>query len=175
MVSRGGPRRDGTADALSRECRHGGSLSVHARGFSLPELLAVLAMLAIAIAVGVPIVNEQVRIAEIRGVADELALHLRAARVIAVTNHTEIKFKVFVDPTNRFEYPGLNGAKKEIWMPKRVRIADASDPFITFKANGAVEVASTIILEADVSGAKERWTASVNTVGLTTLEHERVN
>jgi hypothetical protein len=38
-----------------------------------------------------------------------------------------------------------------------------------------VEVASTIILESTVSGARERWTLSVNAVGLTTLAHARVN
>jgi hypothetical protein len=37
-----------------------------------------------------------------------------------------------------------------------------------------VEVASSIILESDVSGAKERWTANVSTMGMATLVHERV-
>jgi hypothetical protein len=132
-------------------------------------------MLAIAIAVGAPIVNEQVRIAEIRAAADDLALHLRAARMISVTKHKTITFDVYVDPTNAFEYEGLNGKPKRVAMPGRVRISDASDRSIHFKGNGSVELASTIILEADVSGARERWTASVNTVGLTTLARARVN
>jgi hypothetical protein len=60
-------------------------------------------------------------------------------------------------------------------MPGRVRIAPASDRSIKFKRNGSVDAASMIILESDVSGARERWTASVNSVGLTTLAHARVN
>lgn len=132
-------------------------------------------MIAIAIAVGVPIVNEQVRIAEVRAAADDLALHLRAARMISVTKHKTIAFTIFVDPTSAFEYEGMNGKPKRVTMPGRVRIAPASDRLINFKGNGSVDVASSIVLESDVSGARERWTASVNTVGLTTLAHERVN
>ena len=132
-------------------------------------------MVAIAIAVGIPIVNEQVRIAEVRAAADDLALHLRAARMISVTKHKTITFTVSVDPTSTFEYEGLNGKPKLVAMPARVRIAPASDRVINFKGNGSVDVASTIFLESDVSGARERWTASVNSVGLTTLLHARVN
>lgn len=143
-------------------------------GFSLPELLAVLALIAIALAIGIPIINEQVRIAEIRAAADDLALHLRAARMSSVTQHKTIKFEVFVDPANEFKYEGNNGQQREIKTPPRVRIAPASDALINFRKNGSVEVASSIILESDVSGAKERWTANVSTMGMATLVHERV-
>jgi prepilin-type N-terminal cleavage/methylation domain-containing protein len=145
------------------------------RGFSLPELLAVVALIGIAIAIGIPIVNEQVRIAEVRAAADDLALHLRAARSIAVSKHTTIPFTVEVDPVNLFKYIGSDGNDKEIKMPGRVRIAPASARSINFKRNGSVDVASSIIVESDVSGARERWTVSVNTAGLTKLDHERVN
>ena len=131
-------------------------------------------MIAIAIAVGIPIVNEQVRIAEVRAAADDLALHLRAARMISVTKHTTIRFTVYVAPTSTFEYGELNKKQRQVAMPARVRIAPASDHLINFKKNGSVDVASSIILESDVSGARERWTASVNSVGLTTLSHARV-
>jgi hypothetical protein len=134
-----------------------------------------MAMIAIAVGIGIPIVNEQLRIAEIRAAADDLVLHLRAARQISVTKHKTIEFKVNVDPVSTFEYEGLNVPRKYIPMPGRVRIAPASGRSILFKKNGSVEVASSIILEADVSGACERWTATVSTVGLTTLTHERVH
>jgi len=132
-------------------------------------------MVAIAIAIGIPIVNEQVRIAEVRAAADDLALHLRAARMISVTQHRTVPFKVYVDPDNKFEYERFTLKWKQVFMPGRVRIAPASDRLINFKKNGSVEAASSVILESDVSGARERWTVSVNTVGLTTLAHVRVN
>ena len=145
------------------------------KGFSLSELLAVVALIGIAIAIGIPIVNEQVRIAEVRAVADDLALHLRAARTIAVTKHATIPFTIYVDPDNKFTYEGSDGLDKEIKMPGRVRIAPASSRLINFKRNGSVDAASSIILESDVSGAREVWTATVSASGLTRLSHERVN
>lgn len=145
------------------------------RGFSLPELLAVVALIGIAIAIGIPIVNEQVRIAEVRAVADDLALHLRAARTIAVGKHKTITFTINADPPYSFSYEGNDGIAKEIKMPGRVRIAPASTRSINFKRNGSVDLAASIIVESDVSGAQERWTATVSTAGLTRLTHERVN
>lgn len=132
-------------------------------------------MIAIALAIGVPLVNEQIRIAEVRSVADELVLHLRTARVLSVTKHTPIDFNVYADPTNSFEYEVRNGTLKMFYMPSRVRIAAGSDPKIEFKANGSVSAPSTVIIEADVSGSRERWTATVSTMGKTQLSHERVN
>jgi prepilin-type N-terminal cleavage/methylation domain-containing protein len=165
---------DGMRGGRLSEIGWNGTTRRKADGFSLPELLAVLAMIAIAVAIGIPLVNEQVRIAEIRAAADDLALHLRAARMISVTKHKKIEFTINVDPTNTFEYEGMSG-KKLVVMPTRVRIDPASDHLINFKGNGSIEVASTVILESTVSGARERWTATVNTVGLTTLSHARVN
>jgi prepilin-type N-terminal cleavage/methylation domain-containing protein len=150
-------------------------MSCRKDGFSLPELLAVMALIAISIGIGIPIVNEQVRIAEVRAAADDLAGHLRAARMISVTQHKTITFTVNVDPTNTFSYEGNNGRTKTIATPGRVRIATASDRSINFKKNGSVDNASSIILESDVSGARERWTTTVSTMGLAKLAHERVN
>ena len=138
-------------------------------------LLAVLALLGIAIAIGIPIVNEQVRIAEVRAAADDLALHLRAARMISVTQHRRVEFKVFVDPENDFEYERTKDNWKRYSTPNRVRIAPESDRSILFKQNGSVDVASSVILESEVSGARERWTATVNKMGMATLVHERLN
>jgi len=59
-------------------------------------------------------------------------------------------------------------------MPTRVRIATGSDGTINFLQNGAVDFVSSVVLESQVSNKLERWTATVNTVGLTTLLHERI-
>lgn len=142
-------------------------------GFSLAEMLGVIALIGIAIAIGIPLVNEQVRIAEVRAAADDLALHLRAARMLAVTKRTTITFTVSTDPTNEFTYQGNKGPVL-VKMPNRVRIATGSDGSISFFQNGSVDASSSIVLESNVSNKLERWTATVNTVGLTTLAHERI-
>lgn len=134
-----------------------------------------MALVAIAIAVGIPLVNEQVRIAEARSAADNLAVHLRAARMISVTKHKTITFSVKPDPDNYFEYEGTDGRRRRIEMPERVRIAPSSDRSLSFKQNGSAELACSIVLESRVSGATERWTANVSTMGIASLVHERVN
>lgn len=143
-------------------------------GFSLAEMLAVLALIGISIAIGIPLVNEQIRIAEVRGAADDLALHLRAARMLAVTKHKTIVFTVNIDPANTFSYEGNNGLTKTISMPGRVKIVTGSRASISFKLDGSVDALSTVILESNVSDKLERWTATVNTLGLTTLAHQRI-
>jgi len=56
----------------------------------------------------------------------------------------------------------------------QVKIAAGSDNSISFLQNGAVDAVSAVILESQVSTSLERWTATVNTVGLTTLAHVRI-
>jgi len=152
-------------------------------GFSMAEMLIVVAFIGITVAIGIPLVNEQVRIAEVRSSADDLALHLRAARMIAVAKHKTIVFTVNADPTNTFNYrasdnapifTGDNPTMRQFSMPNRVKIATGSDGTINFLPNGAVDFSSSIILESQVSNKLERWTATVNTVGLTTLAHVRI-
>ena len=143
-------------------------------GFTMAEMLVVITLIGITVAIGIPLVNEQLRIAEVRGAADDLALHLRAARMIAVTKHKTITFTVNADPTNTFRYEGNDGKPKVISMPGRVRIASASDNSISFFQNGSVDATSSIVLESNVSDKLERWTATVNTVGLTKLARQRI-
>jgi len=152
-------------------------------GFSMAEMLIVIAFIGIAVGIGIPLVNEQVRIAEVRSSADDLALHLRAARMIAVAKHKTIIFTVNADPTNTFSYRasdnspiflGDNPTIRQFSMPNRVKIAAGSDNSISFLQNGAVDAVSAVILESQVSDKLERWTATVNTVGLTTLAHVRI-
>jgi len=143
-------------------------------GFSLAELLAVLALVAIVLTIGIPIVNEQVRIAEAREAADQMAVDLRAARMIAVSKHKSIVFSVNVDPTNSYSYEGTSGATRTRTMPGTVKIKSGSSTSITFKQDGSVAAASTVTLESVVSASTERWTIAVNTLGLADLTHTRI-
>ncbi len=146
-------------------------------GFSLPELLAVLALLAIALAVGVPLVNEQIRIAEVRGAADNLAVNLRAARMISVSKHTPIKFTIDWDADRSLwvlNYNGTDGKARSIALPERVTVTPESDRLVTFQQNGSVSAPASIVLESVVPGARERWTATVSSMGIATLQHERL-
>ena len=106
-------------------------------GFSLAELLVVLAIIGAIVAMGIPMVNEQLRIAEVRAITDEIAVHLRAARMIAVSKHKDIVVTVNADPTNTVSYEGTNGDTRTITMPGRVKILSGSSASITFHSDGS--------------------------------------
>ena len=143
-------------------------------GFSMVEMLIVVAFIAITVGIAMPLVNEQIRIAEIRAAADELAVHLRAARMIAVSHHKPITVTVSADPTNQISYEGTNGTQRVMSMPGRVKIVSGSTATIVFRSDGSTGTASTVTAEAAVSSKTERWTLTVNIVGMVSVSHVRV-
>jgi len=143
-------------------------------GFSLPELLIVLAIIGAIVAISIPLVNEQIRIAELRAVSDELAVHLRAARMLAVTTHQDVVVTISADPTNEFSYPDSNGQTRLIKLPGPVKILTGSTASITFHSDGSSGTSSTVTTESVVSNATERWVLSVNTVGMVSISHVRI-
>ena len=58
------------------------------KGFSVGELLVVVAVLGLIVAIGIPLVSEQIRTAKIRGAADQFSMALKAVRMIAVSKRT---------------------------------------------------------------------------------------
>ena len=151
----------------------------NAAGFSISEMLVVLAIIGITVAIGIPLVNEQVRIAEVRGAADQMAVHLRAARMMAVARHRDIKVtvnneNVAAPLTNTLQYEGQNGGTQTISLPAPVKIKSSSTAEITFHSDGSSDATSTVTTESVVSTSTERWTLNVNTLGLVTVAHVRV-
>jgi Tfp pilus assembly protein FimT len=145
----------------------------------MAEMLAVLAIMGITLAIGVPIVNEQIRIADVRGAADNLAVNLRAARMIAVAQHKAITVTVNNETvaapnTNTVTYLGTTSTLRTVTMPRQVNIKSSSAASIQFNSDGSAAAASTITTESVVSNATERWTLSVNTSGMVSVVHVRV-
>jgi prepilin-type N-terminal cleavage/methylation domain-containing protein len=143
-------------------------------GFSIAELLAVLAIIGAIVAMGIPLVSEQIRIAEVRQITDQIAVHLRAARMIAITQHKDVVVTVSVDPTNTVQYTGANGEVRLITMPGQVKITSGSSVSITFHSDGSSGATSTVTTESVVSKATERWTLTVSTIGMVSVAHVRI-
>jgi prepilin-type N-terminal cleavage/methylation domain-containing protein len=143
-------------------------------GFSMVEMLIVIAFIAITVGIAIPLVNEQVRIAEIRAAADELAVHLRSARMIAVSHHKDITVTVSADPGNQISYEGTTGIARVMSMPGRVKIKSGSAATIVFHSDGSTGTSSTVTTESVVSSKTERWTLTVNILGMVSMSHARV-
>jgi len=149
-------------------------------GFTIGELLVVVALIGITVAIGIPLVNEQVRIAEARSAADQMAVHLRAARMIAVSHHKDIAITIYDETAtpppcfNCITYEGTNGDMQTVKMPGLVKIKTGSAASIIFHSDGSSDASGTITAESTVSSMKERWTLTVNTLGRVTVTHVRV-
>jgi len=144
------------------------------RGFSVSELLVVLAVIGILVAVAVPLVSEQVRRATARGAVDILTIDLRAARMIAVTRQMNVPFAFDLQPQNRYTYTRADGTTRTINLPPQVNFVSASPTTLTFQPNGAVSSAATVVVEIVLGRDKEVWTITTNTLGMPTAVRTRV-
>lgn len=144
------------------------------RGYSLAELLIVLAIIGVTVAVAVPLVADNMRSAKVRGAADQLAMDMRAARMIAVSKRTTVPLTINADPTNTYSYTDAKGVVRQITLPTGVRIASASPSTVSFLRDGSLSSASTAVLEVSLgSSTVERWTVTTNTMGVAKLDWVR--
>jgi prepilin-type N-terminal cleavage/methylation domain-containing protein len=136
------------------------------RGITLPELLVVVSIIALAVTVAVPLITDAVRAARVRTATDEFAVSLMAARMLAVTHQAPVDVAVAVDPDNYFEYPNRNGVLQRYDMPVGVRIVSSTNP-IVFQPNGMVEGGATTTIEARGGGGDvETWDIETSILGV---------
>ena len=142
------------------------------RGFSFPETLLVVSVIGLAVAASVPLINEQVRSARVRAIADEFALSLRAVRMIAVSTRQDSVLAVDL-AQNCFEYTDLGGKTRRFPLPIGARIASTTDASITFRPNGSVLGGTqSVVFEAlRREVIVETWTFDVNTIGIPSVTH----
>lgn len=143
------------------------------RGITLPELLVVVSIIALAVAIAIPVISEAVRSAKVRSAADQFTVSIMAARMIAVTRQAPVSITVAVDPGNYFEYPDRSGEMRRYEMPSGVRIVSSTNP-ITFRMNGGVDGGATTRIEADMGGSTvEIWEIDTSIMGVARVTHWR--
>ena len=149
------------------------------RGFSLTEILVVVALVGLAIAITVPLVAENVNQARIRTAADQLSVDLRAARMIAVSKRAMPFLDVSVepDPVNRYSFVNARGEARTVQLPTGVRIITPSvDYTIRYLRDGSVSGGgNTTVMRVRLSaGDEEEWQVVTNAMGVTRTTRTRI-
>jgi len=144
-------------------------------GFSLPELLVVIAMMAIFITFAGPAFNESYRAYKVRSSALELSDSLRAARQVAVATRTLTSLVVNTAGAS-YSWTDSKGRLRTTNLQSPVRFVAATPATITFASNGTVSSgAATISLQNNINGTRaDRWTLDLNTVGRVTSTYSQV-
>ena len=138
-------------------------------GFSIVEMLLVLAIMGIFITFAGPAFTQAYRAYRVRSTAQELTLALRAARQVAVS--TRAASSLVVDTANRnYRWTDAKGRIRTWVLPNGVDFVTVNPATITFATNGTVATGSaTLALQGTVAaGRADRWTLDLNTVGRVT-------
>ncbi|HXH27583.1 MAG TPA: prepilin-type N-terminal cleavage/methylation domain-containing protein [Candidatus Polarisedimenticolia bacterium] len=140
-------------------------------GYSLPELLAVIAIMGIIVVFGGPALQTALRAYRVRSMADMLTTDIRALRYDAVTNRATRTMTVNdrnASPANQYSFTNSKGKPVTIHMEQDVDIDTTSDSSISFGINGAT--GSTSSLSVSISGQVnttrgDRYTITVTPTG----------
>lgn len=141
------------------------------RGYSLPELLIVIAIMGLFILFAGPAMAEAYRAYKVRTVANNLATDVRAQRYNAVSNRTPRTLTVnnqdHATAPNQYSYTTYKGDVITVRMDG-VNIETTSAASITFNINGSSGSAgnTTFRVSAMINGSRnDRYTITVSPTG----------
>ncbi|MCI0568667.1 MAG: prepilin-type N-terminal cleavage/methylation domain-containing protein [Acidobacteria bacterium] len=144
-------------------------------GFSVVELLVVLAIMGIFITFAGPAFTESYRAYKVRSASQELSVALRAVRQVAVSTRSASNLLVNTSGGS-YSWTDAKGKTRSWVLPNGVSFISANPSTITFVTNGTVSTGSaSIILQGTVNGSRaDRWTLNLNTVGQVTSSFSMV-
>jgi prepilin-type N-terminal cleavage/methylation domain-containing protein len=144
------------------------------RGFSVTEMLTVLALAALMITFVGPAFAESYRAYKVRSATLELTDALRAARQVAVSTRLATSLTINT-AAGSYAWTDSKGRLRTILVPSPVQFVTANPATITFATNGTVTTgAATIALKNNINRTvAHQWTIDLNTVGrITTVKSE---
>ena len=141
------------------------------RGYSLPELLIVIALMGLFILFAGPAMAEAYKAYKVRAVANGLATDIRAQRYTAVSNRTPriltANNQAHATAPNQYSYTNSKGDAITIRMDG-VNVETTSDASITFNINGSTGSAGNTTFRVSAmidSSRNDRYTITVTPTG----------
>ena len=139
------------------------------RGYSLPELLIVIALIGLFVLFGGPSINEAYKAYKIRSAANDLVTDLRALRYNAVSNRAQRSITISnqgAASPNQYTYTNYKGTAMTVRL-EYANIETTSAASITFNINGSTGAGTQNVA---ISGAindsrNDRYTITVTPTG----------
>ena len=142
------------------------------RGFSLPELLAVIALMALMILFGGPAMADGFRSYKVRSAADILQTDVRALRYAAVASRTTMTMSLnnqsHATAPNQYSFTNSKGQAITRPIEHGVNLETTSAASITFGITGSTGVTSTqtLVVSMPINATRgDRYTISVTPSG----------
>jgi prepilin-type N-terminal cleavage/methylation domain-containing protein len=140
-------------------------------GFSLSELLTVIALMALLILFGGPALADGFRAYKVRSAADILATDMRAMRYSAVGQRSARTMTINNQgstPANQYTYVNARGETITRQVESGVNIESSSATTINFNINGSTGSVSsqTVVVSMGINDTRgDRYTLSVSPSG----------
>lgn len=155
----------------ARETARRGARNGRDEGFSLSELLTVIALMGLLILFGGPALADGFRAYKVRSAADILSTDLRAMRYSAVGQRSPRSMTINNQgstPPDQYTYVNARGETLTRQTESGVHIESTSATTINFNINGSTGSTSsqTIVVSMDINATRgDRYTVSVSPSG----------
>ncbi len=143
-----------------------------AEGYSLPELLIVIALIGLFVLFGGPAMADAYKAYKVRSVANNLSIDLRAMRYNAVSTRSPrtmtINNQADATAPNQYSYTNYKGDPITMRIEPGVNIETSSAASVSFTINGSTGVSGsqTVSVSMFISGSRnDRYTISVSPTG----------
>jgi len=134
-------------------------------GFSLAEMLVVIAILGLFCLIAIPAVGNYIRAARVRTANDLMMGDLRAVRYIAITNRVDSTLTIDT-AGGTWNYADIHGTTVTRTLEPGVTFQTGTPASVTFKPDGTTTAGgSSIVIRGNVTNVNHTFTISITTVG----------